>query len=157
VRGQSDSFPTGAQRARNAALGSRGDDDGYNFEPVRGQSGSRNVVDPATAEDNRTGRPGGYTFNAFIPSKYAGIGFTVACVRLGDHAHLDIFSGRHVTRFHGSDPAFGGRAGRLVLRWPVWIKLRDEVLEPHPFIRIAEVENPTQGQLERHAGETAGL
>jgi hypothetical protein len=122
-----------------------------------GQNASRNLVEPETAERNRSDPPGGYTFNAYIPSEYAGIGFTVACVRLGDHAHLDIFSGRHVTRFHGSDPAFGGRAGRLVLRWHEWIKLRDEVLEPHPFIRIAEVENPTQSQLEHHAGEAVGL
>lgn len=112
---------------------------------------TRNEVPAEDAQRNREGRAGGYTFNAFPPDDYMGILLVVACVRVGDHAHLDISSGRQ-------NPALGlGRqptlhasgAGQLCLRWPEWLKLR-ELLDSAPWVRIAEVENPTRGQIEWH-------
>ena len=113
---------------------------------------SRNIVAAETAEENRTGRQGGYTFHAPVDPEYEGVMFTVATVRLGDHAHVEIHSGRPVPE-SGNLNARGprGLAGRLILRWHEWEKLRP-VLDDAAFIHIAEVENPTVGQLRHHVG-----
>lgn len=119
---------------------------------------SRNVVADETAEANRSGKPGGYTFHSPLSEGYEGIAFTVACVRLGDHAHLDVQTGRAIPQgAFGRDGYFRqprvtrGQAGRLVLRWEEWLLLR-RLLDSSTFVHVAEVENPTVGQLKHHAG-----
>lgn len=112
----------------------------------------RNEVSDKQAETNRS-RPGAYTFNAFPPGDYEGLLLVYAAVRVGDHAHVKVCSGRHVAAPHGGDGlSLGskatlhyGYAGKLVLRWPEWVKLRDD-LEPLEWVRIAEVECPTDKQ-----------
>jgi hypothetical protein len=110
---------------------------------------TRNVVSDEDAERGRT--HGGYTFNAFPPDDYEGLLLVVACVRLGDHAHLDVSSGRAGGAKIGWRPTtlHYGRAGRLILRWPEWLKLR-ELLDSAPWVRIAEVERPTDEQLREY-------
>lgn len=105
----------------------------------------RQLVDAEAAEFNRT-RGGAYTFNLFPPGDWDGFIFTVIVVRLGDHAHLDVRTGRSTSRGEGVS---GGEAGKLVMAWAHWLHLRG-MLEHHPGVRIAEVECPTRGQLERH-------
>lgn len=119
---------------------------------------TRNLVDAETAERNRTEGHGGYTFNAPVASDYEGVVFTVACVRLGDHAHVDVESGRAVPRLgdilhpNARQPHYRrGRAGRLVLRWHEWEVLR-ELLALSGCVHIAEVERPTDSQIAFHAG-----
>lgn len=106
---------------------------------------TRNEVSTDTAERNRTLPGGWHTFNAFPPDGYSGIMFVFAALRLGDHAHVEVQSGRWL---HG--PSGGtcntGIAGRLILRWPEWIAMRDILDATTPW-RIAEVENPTDKQL----------
>lgn len=110
---------------------------------------TRNLIDAERAQRNRTEGEGRYTYNAPIASDITGIGFTIAVLRLGDHAHLDISSGqiRH-------DPWAGtlvsrGGAGHLILRWHEWEVLRD-ILATSERVHIAEVERPTAGQLAVH-------
>jgi len=113
---------------------------------------SRNLITDEIAESNRSGkRPGGgYTFNAFPPDDYEGFVLVVACVRLGDHAHLDVESGRQVIGGNGDAQIHRSRAGRLIFPWHEWLRVRG-LLELVPWTRIAEVENPTPGQLEHHS------
>lgn len=116
---------------------------------------TRNVVAPETAEANREeGTNGSYTFNAPIPREYDGICIVIAALRLGDHAHLDIWSGRHIPartdgQFEGTRNV--GHSGRLILRWDEWLMLRG-ILDDHEGVLIREVERATLGQLEYHAG-----
>jgi hypothetical protein len=117
---------------------------------------TRNIVAAATAEHNRTHHPGGYTFHAVIPTSRVGNhGLTFAAVRVGDHAHVEVLSGR--IRRRGPDldeswelvePSYGA-AGRLVLRWPEWVVLRDALDTGSEDVRVIEVENPTVGQIRR--------
>lgn len=110
---------------------------------------SRNLVASEQATLNR--ERGGLTFNAMPPEGYIGIVLVFAAVRLGDHAHVEVQSGR----WHASslDPSEGmcstGMAGRLVLRWHEWVAFRDQLDLSTPH-RIAEVERPTRGQLDRY-------
>lgn len=115
---------------------------------------SRNVVAPETAERNASQPGGGYTFNALIPPEYAGVCFTVAALRLGDHAHLDIESGRAIPQpgYEGRPHYNCGRAGRLILRWHEWEVLR-ALLDQHENVHIAEVQQPTKGQLDHHLAD----
>lgn len=114
---------------------------------------SRSLVTPGTADHNRRRDPGGpppggCTFNAFPPEGYEGPILTFAAVRLGDHAHIEVRSGRwHI---NGPESARGitGQAGKLVLRWHEWAHLRD-ALDAGSVYRIAEVENPNAEQLAR--------
>lgn len=108
----------------------------------------RNEVSEAAAESARE-FPGGWTFNAFPPPGYNGRMFVVAAVRLGDHAHVEVRSGRWVSGPSGGTPNVG-LAGRLVLRWDEWLDLREVLEELTPW-RIAEVENPRPEQLKRYA------
>lgn len=119
---------------------------------------TRNVVASDTAERNRTvGLPGGYTFHAVIdPVRVGKNGLTFAAVRVGDHAHVEVLSGRIRRRGpdpHGEfwefvEPSYGG-AGWLVLRWPEWVVLRDALDVGSPDVRVIEVEKPTAGQAKR--------
>lgn len=108
---------------------------------------SRNLVVPKDAERGR--RQGGYTFNAFPPDDYNGLILVFACVRLGDHAHVETQSGRWRSSGPSRPNGICGLAGRMVLRWPEWIHLRHHLDEHTPY-RIAEVEKPTRGQLDRY-------
>ena len=114
---------------------------------------TRNLVDPIDWQRNRTEYRGRFTFNAPVEDGYEGISFTVAAIRLGDHAHIEITSGRHVYQYHAitTERGIQGRAGKLILKWNEWEVLR-AILEPHENIHIAEVENPTLGQINRYAG-----
>lgn len=109
---------------------------------------SRNLVNELTAEANREVY-GGLTFNAFPPEDYSGIIFVYAAIRLGDHAHVEIQSGRWLAGTLANGTPNVGLAGRIVLRWHEWLHMRDELdrLTPH---RIAEVEKPTQEQMDRY-------
>lgn len=115
---------------------------------------SRNIVEEATAERNRTNSLGAFTFHAPVPDDYAGIVLVVVALRLGDHAHLDCFSGRHVPMPDDGMPVEGrlcvGSAGRLVLRWHEWLLLREHFAREGAPIIVREVEGPTKGQLDIH-------
>lgn len=118
-------------------------------------SESRNIVEPETAERNRTvGLPGAYTFHAVIERERLGKnGLTFAAVRVGDHAHVEVLSG--CIRQRGPfdefvEPSYG-HAGWLVLRWPEWLVLRDALDAGSPDVRVVEVEKPTVGQARRAA------
>lgn len=112
------------------------------------QLDSRNVITDHAAEINRTVY-GGLTFNAYPPEDYNGIILIFAAVRLGDHAHVEVQSGRWLSESLSGGTANVGLAGRLVLRWHEWIALRDE-LDRATTHRIAEVEKPTSKQLDRY-------
>jgi len=112
-------------------------------------SESRNLIAPDIAEHNRAEGEGGYTFNAFPPDGYEGVVFTVAALRLGDHAHLEISTGRQIVQPNDRPRDHRSTAGHLILRWPEWELLR-ALLDTVPWTRVAEVERPTHGQLECH-------
>lgn len=113
---------------------------------------TRNLV---SAENAAYGRKvGGYTFNAMPPDDYDGMMMVFAAVRLGDHAHVEIQSGRWLGtgpshRGTNEGSANVGLAGRIVLRWHEWIAWRDLMDITTPY-RIAEVERPTQAMLDRY-------
>lgn len=117
---------------------------------------TRNLVEPEIAEYNRTGRPGGYTFNAMTPDDYEGDVLVFGCVRIGDHAHIEVESGRSIPNPHRTPASLAspilhrGVAGKLILRWHEWELLRG-ILDTDPRVRIAEVENPTVKMAEKYA------
>lgn len=115
---------------------------------------TRNLIEPETAEYNRA-QPGGWTFNAEVPASYDGLLFVVAALRLGDHAHLDVHTGRQVAVPPGAwrPTRHLSRAGRLILRWHEWLVLRSLLDTPDVPIVLREVENPTKGNLEHHVGD----
>jgi hypothetical protein len=114
---------------------------------------TRNLVEPETAEHNRA-MPGGLTFNAEVPDEYEGTIFVIAALRLGDHAHLDIHTGRQVPTPRGGwrPTRHLSRAGRLILRWHEWLVLRSLLDVADVPVVLREVENPTKGNLEIHVG-----
>jgi hypothetical protein len=115
---------------------------------------TRNLISDKQTEANRE-FPGALTFNAFPPDDYDGVAFTVAAVRLGDHAHIEVESGRAIPQSIDGPPHLTrGLAGRLIFRWHEWQVLR-AVLDQHECFRIAEVERPTQGQLEHYITKNA--
>jgi hypothetical protein len=106
---------------------------------------TRNVVSDEQAEINRY--RGGYTFNAFPPDDYEGLVWVYGALRIGDHAHLVVHTGRqHIQRNDEPRISYGG-AGHLIVKWPEWLLMRD-ALDAVPFVRIAEVERPTVEQIE---------
>ncbi len=112
-----------------------------------------NVVDPEYIETFRTEGEGRRTFNVLPPEDYEGTIMVFACVRLGEHAHVDVSSGEQVVQPAGAPRAkwrYSG-AGHLILRWPEWELMRDALVDL-PWVRLAEVERPTLGQLGRHTG-----
>lgn len=114
---------------------------------------TRSVVEPEQASANSE-RPGSYTFNAPVLNGYEGHTMTFGCVRIGDHAHIHVHSGRAALRRNGVADAsmLTGFAGKLLLRWPEWILLRT-ILDADPRVWIAEVECPTRAMAERYASD----
>jgi hypothetical protein len=113
---------------------------------------SRNLITPEVAKRARV--YGGYTFNAMPPKDYDGPMMVFAAVRLGDHAHVEIESGRWLGpsvshRGQESGAACVGLAGRIVLRWHEWVAWRDNMDTTTPY-RIADVERPTAAVLDRY-------
>jgi hypothetical protein len=113
---------------------------------------TRNIVPDETAERNRANGLSGYTFNALVPVDYAGPALTFEAVRIGDHAHVHVSSGRAVPHPWPKDRITRGFAGKLVLAWPDWLLLR-EILDTDPRARIAEVEYPSPGVARRYAAD----
>lgn len=112
---------------------------------------SRNIISDEIAERARTELPaGGYTFNAFPPDDYSGHIFTYAVLRLGDHAHVEVSTGWQTIQPNGVSRDHRSVAGRLILRWPEWLLLRKLLDESVPWTRIAEVEQPNEGQRKHH-------
>lgn len=123
---------------------------------------STNRVAPETVEEHRDVK-GAYTFNAFPDDAHEGLVFTIAALRLGDHAHLEIWTGQRVLNpvgrhrlaeglpvvSHYDETTQKGHAGYLVMHWDDWLVMRDQLVT-FPNYRIAEVQNPTVGQLETH-------
>jgi hypothetical protein len=115
---------------------------------------TRNLIAPETAVQNRES-PGALTFNAPPPDEHDGPILVLATVRLGDHAHVDVYSGRQNALKDGqfTPTVHRGYAGRLVFAWWFWEQLRDRLAEAdHPEVLIREVERPTRQQLETHVG-----
>ncbi len=115
-------------------------------------SATRNLVSHDQAEQNRS--TGGLTFNAMPPVDYDGPMMVFAAIRLGDHAHVEVQSGRWLGtepshRDRNSGCANVGLAGRIVLRWHEWVVWRDVMDATTPY-RIAEVERPTDAMLDRY-------
>lgn len=112
---------------------------------------TRNRITPDVAAHNREW-PGALTFNAPCPDTYDGPILILATVRLGDHAHVDVYSGRQNALTASGSPVptmHRGHAGRLILAWKFWVGLRDRLAEDdHPEVLIREVENPTKQQLD---------
>jgi hypothetical protein len=108
---------------------------------------TRNLID-ADALERGLSMVGGLTFNAFPEDGYNGPMFVFAAIRLGDHAHVEIQSGRWLTGPSGGTPNVG-LAGRICLRWNEWVTLRDH-MDLTTQWRIAEVQNPTDGQAHRY-------
>lgn len=114
---------------------------------------SRNIVSDETAERNRSEGRSGYTFNARPEADYEGRIVLAEAIRLGDHAHVTISSGRQTPMPASSrETTFNyGTAGRLILAWDDWLVLR-EILAADPRTIVSEVENPTPEMLVRYAG-----
>lgn len=113
---------------------------------------TRNLVEADQAAVNRD--RGGYTFNAFPPDGYVGPIMVFAAIRLGDHAHIEIQSGRwndhqDLQRSSGTGNPSVGLAGRIVMAWWQWEAWRDLMDTTTPY-RIVEVERPSQGMLDRY-------
>lgn len=102
------------------------------------------------------GAPGALTFNAEPPEDYAGKLLILAAIRLGDHAHIDVYTGRMVPRKPGQSMEAcvrRGHAGELVMQWHFWEWVRDALAtETNPAVFIREVEFPTVAQLEANVG-----
>jgi hypothetical protein len=114
---------------------------------------TRNIVEDPEGNRELEGR---YTFNAFPPEGYEGFVLVVAALRLGDHAHLEVSTGRTAPRHSALESVEAWRvrlryalAGRLIMRWEEWLIVR-AALDGVPWARIAEVERPSKGQLEHH-------
>ena len=115
---------------------------------------TRNLIAADIAAQNRES-PGALTFNAPPPDEYGGPILVLATVRLGDHAHVDVYSGRQNALKDGQlhPTVHRGHAGRLVFAWRFWTALRDSLAtDAHPEVLIREVELPTKAQLETHVG-----
>lgn len=115
---------------------------------------SRNLITPETIKANENGKQGGYTYHCLVDPSYTGIVITMACLRLGDHAHVAVYTGSQ-TAAHDWKPweassQHRSKAGNLIMRWPEWVLLRNTLDETAPYCRIAEVENPTAEQLIYH-------
>jgi hypothetical protein len=113
---------------------------------------TRNLITPEIAERART--TGSYTFNAFPPDGYVGPIMVFAAIRLGDHAHIEIQSGRwsdhkDIRSPSGTGSPHVGLAGRVVMAWWQWEAWRDLMDATTPY-RIAEVEAPTDAMLKRY-------
>jgi hypothetical protein len=108
---------------------------------------TRNLISEEIAERNRS-TEGGYTFNALVPDDYEGKALIFVALRLGDHAHVEVSSGRTIPQPSHQRLSYG-KSGNVILPWDHWLLLR-EILDADPRVRIAEVEKPTAGQLRHH-------
>lgn len=112
---------------------------------------NRNLIEPETRERNRQ-MFSAWTWNAEVPDDYSGVLVFVAALRLGDHAHLDVHTGRQHPNPRGREPTRHlSRAGRLIFRWHEWETIRDQLTALDVPIILREVEKPTSGQLDHHA------
>jgi len=88
--------------------------------------------------------------NAPPPADYEGRVVCFEVLRLGDHAHMEVSTGRQHASGPGRDPTYHkGGAGHLVFAWEDWLHFRD-ALDAIPWVFLAEVENPTPEQLDRY-------
>lgn len=92
---------------------------------------------------------GAYTYNLFPPDDYEGRIVVFAVCGLGDHAHIQVSTGRQLIGGDGEPYQNHGVAGNLVMAWGDWVALRD-ALEGFDFSRIAEVRRASRGQLAHH-------
>lgn len=98
---------------------------------------------------------GGRTFCAPPPLDYEGRVVCLEAIRVADHAHIEVSTGRQHANGPGRDPTYHkGVAGRLVFAWGDWVHLRD-ALDAIPWVWLAEVEEPTPAQVDRYAGPNA--
>lgn len=114
--------------------------------------GSRSVVtDP---EGNRD-REGCYTFNAFPPVDRSVRHLSVAAIRIGDHAHIEVASAwsHPHEKLPERSVEHRGVAGRLLMAWGHWLNWRAQ-LDADGVSRIAEVECPTRAMLLSYAVDT---
>lgn len=114
---------------------------------------TRNTVVPEALTEIRRGA---WTFHAPIRVDHAGDCFVFEAVRVGDHYHVWISSGRHVpppARAHRSERATlrVGHAGKIIVRPAEWELLRG-ALDADDRIAVYEVEHPTEAQARRYAG-----
>jgi hypothetical protein len=99
--------------------------------------------------------PGGRTFWAPPPLDYEGRVVCFEVIRLGDHAHIEVSTGRQHANGPSREPTYHkGVAGRLVFAWGDWVHLRD-ALDAIPWVWLAEVEEPTPAQVDRYIGPSA--
>lgn len=113
-------------------------------------SGTRNTLDPEAVVWNRGDPPGRWTFNAPPPDDYEGRIVCFETLRLGDHAHIEVSTGRQHNNGAPRTPTYHkGEAGKLIFAWEDWLHFR-AALDAIPWCWIAEVEHPTPGQLDRY-------
>lgn len=112
-----------------------------------------NVISAETAEKNAD-REGQYTFNSYPPDDYDGPLFVFAALGLGDHAHVEVSSGRahpDPSRLgYGPGGLQYGRAGSFIMKWNDWVILRDVLVDAYDGMRIAEVRRASTAQLTTH-------
>lgn len=120
---------------------------------------SRNVItadvleERAIAIGDRDPVPGLKTFDTPPPDEYEGRMVVLEVLRLGDHAHITVCTGRQHARRGSGRPAYHrGEAGKLVMAWTDWLHWRAALDDGPEWTWIAEVEVPTPGQIERYAG-----
>lgn len=116
---------------------------------------TRNVI---TAEDldgrERAGdrnMPGSQTFATPPPDDYEGRVVCFEVLRLGDHAHITVSTGRQHAKGASSRPTFHrGEAGKLVFGWEDWLHFRAMLDAGPEWVWVAEVQNPTRGMLDKY-------
>ena len=124
---------------------------------------TRDTIAPEVREEwEREGwkRIGAWTFHAPVPPEYEGHCLTYEAVRIEEHWHIWVHSGRHVgyptSVYSAENQRYRtGFAGKLILRPAEWLVLR-EALDHDQRIGIFEVENPLPGQALRYACSSPG-
>lgn len=120
---------------------------------------SRNTITELDLEErariagDRGPVPGLKTFDAPPPDEYEGRVVVLEVVRLGDHAHITVCTGRQHAKRASTRPTYHrGEAGRLVMAWHDWLHWRAALDAGPAWTWIAEVEVPTPAQIERYTG-----
>lgn len=121
---------------------------------------TRNVITQEDLEEReRAGdrqMPGAWTFATPPPDDYEGRVVCFEVVRLGDHAHIGISTGRQHASGKASRPTFHrGTAGRIIVAWEDWLHWRAALDAGPEWMWVAEVENPTPAQLDRYTAGAA--
>lgn len=110
---------------------------------------SRNVAEP----DEEQAAAGANTFATPPPDDYEGRLICFEVVRLGDHAHVNVSTGRQHANGPRRTPTFHkGDAGRIVMQWEDWLHWRAALDSGPPWQWIVEVEHPRPGQIQKYAG-----